>query len=297
MDELQAFRRIDFHAVAKGARCFVWVADASRSCIWCNDAWLAFTGRTLAQEIGSGWIEGIHLDDYDRCLQAYTASFDARKPFTLEYRLHHYSGRYRWIVVHGAPLSDENGRFVGFSATGWDIDNFKQQEERISYLEHYDRLTDLPNLSMFIDRLSKLVASCWGHGKGFAVLLVDINHFKPINDIHGRGIGDEVLRILANRLRHNVRAADTVARHGGDEFIVLVPEMGKPEEAERLAEKIARALAEPVAVGKTQINLTATVGIASYPVSGTSAEKLIAAAEEAMYRAKVASVPFLRRAA
>lgn len=296
MNETQAFHKIDFRAVAKSASALVWVADTSRSCIWFNDAWLTFTSRTLAQEIGSGWLEGIHLDDYDRCLQTYVASFDARKPFTLEYRQHHHSGRYRWIVVHGVPLFGDNGNFLGFSGTGWDINDSKEQEEHIHYLEHYDRLTDLPNLSMFADRLTTLIASCWGHGKGFTVLLVGVNNFKPINDRYGRGIGDEVLRIMASRLRHNVRAADTVARHGGDEFIILVPEMGRPEEAEHLAEKITHTLAEPVGVGRMQLNLTVAIGIASYPASGTSAEKLIAAAEQAMYQAKAATRPFLYQA-
>jgi diguanylate cyclase (GGDEF)-like protein/PAS domain S-box-containing protein len=288
--------KIDFRTVTKTSGALVWVADSSRSCIWFNDAWLAFTGRTLAQETGSGWLDGIHLDDFDRCLQTYVVSNDARKPFTLEYRLHHHGGRYRWIVMHGVPLFGDDGKFQGFAGTGWDIDDLKQQEEHIRYLEHYDRLTDLPNLSMFSDRLATLIASSWGHGKGFTVLLVDINNFRAINDRHGRGLGDEVLRIIANRLRHNVRAADTVARHGGDEFILLIPEMGRPEEAEQLAEKITRALSDPLGIGRMQLNLTVTVGIASYPTSGTSAEKLIAAAEQALQQAKTAARSVLYRA-
>lgn len=289
-------RKIDFHRVAKAASALMWVADAHRACIWFNDAWLDFTGRTAAQEYGSGWLEGIHLDDYDRCLQKYLVSFDARKPFTIEYRLHHYSGRYRWIVVHGMPLFDDDGNFQGFSGTGWDIDNLKQQEEHIRYLEHYDRLTDLPNLKLFADRLTTLIAGSWGQGKGFTVMLVDINDFKPINDMHGRAMGDEVLRIIANRLRHNLRAADTVARHGEDEFIILVPEMSRPEEAERLAEKITRALAEPLGIGRMQLNLTVTLGIASYPANGANAEKLITAAEQALQQAKRAARSLMYRA-
>jgi diguanylate cyclase (GGDEF)-like protein/PAS domain S-box-containing protein len=289
-------QKIDFHRVAKAASALMWVADANRACIWFNDAWLDFTGRTAAQEYGSGWFEGIHLDDYDRCLQKYLVSFDARKPFTIEYRLHHHGGRYRWIVVHGVPLFDDEGFFQGFSGTGWDIDNLKQQEEHIRYLEHYDQLTDLPNLKLFADRLTTLIAGSWGQGKGFTVMLADINDFKPINDMHGRAMGDEVLRIIANRLRHNLRAADTVARHGEDEFIILVPEMSRPEEAERLAEKITRALAEPLGIGRMQLNLTVTIGIASYPANGNSAEKLIAAAEQALRQAKSAARSLLSRA-
>lgn len=296
MNDSPLFQKIDFHRVAKAASALMWVADVHRACIWFNDAWLAFTGRSAAREHGSGWLEGIHLDDYDRCLQTYVVSFDARKPFTLEYRLHHHGGRYRWIVMHGVPLFDDDGKFQGFSGTGWDIDNLKQQEEHIRYLEHYDRLTDLPNLKLFTDRLTALIAGSWGHGKGFTVLLVDIDDFKPINDKHGRGMGDEVLRIIANRLRHNLRAADTVARHGEDEFIILVPDIGIPEEQERLAEKISRALAEPLGIGRMQLNLTVTVGIASYPANGASAEKLIAAAEQALREAKTAARSLLSRA-
>lgn len=297
MNNFQNSYKIDFRRVVEASGALVWVADTSHACIWFNDAWLSFTGRTLPQEVGSGWIEGIHLDDYDRCLQTYVASFDARKPFTMEYRLHHHNGTYRWIVVHGVPLFDDNGSFLGFSGTGWDINDRKEQEAHIRHLEHYDRLTDLPNLSMFADQLTTLIANCWGHGKGLTVMLVDVNNFKPINDMHGRSTGDEVLRILASRLRHNVRAADTVARHGGDEFIILVPEMGRADEAERLAEKITRALAEPVGIGRKQLNLTVTVGIAHYSATtGTSAEKLIAAAEQALTQAKAAARPFLHQA-
>lgn len=296
MNDSPLSRKIDFRNVAKAASALMWVADADRACIWFNDAWLDFTGRTAAQECGSGWLEGIHLDDYDRCLQTYLVGFNARKPFTLEYRLHHHSGKYRWIVVHGVPLFDDDGKFQGFSGTGWDIDNLKQQEEHIRYLEHYDRLTDLPNLTLFAHRLTTLIAGSWGHGKGFTVLIVDINDFKPINDKYGRGMGDEVLRIIANRLRHNLRAADTIARHGGDEFIILVPEMSRPEEAERLTEKITGALSEPLGIGRLQLNLTVTVGIASYPASGANAEKLIAAAEQALQQAKTAARSLMYRA-
>jgi PAS domain S-box-containing protein len=154
MNDLQTCDKIDFRAVAKASGALVWVADTSRSCIWFNDAWLTFTGRTLAQEIGSGWLDGIHLDDYDRCLQTYVVSFDARRPFTLEYRLHHHTGKYRWILVQGVPLFGDSGNFLGFSVSGWDINNHKEQEAHIRYLEHYDRLTDVPNLSLDCARAS-----------------------------------------------------------------------------------------------------------------------------------------------
>ena len=288
-DSTPLFQKIDFHRVAQAASALMWVADAHRACIWFNDAWLDFTGRSAAREYGSGWLEGIHLDDYDRCMQTFVVGFDARKPFTLEFRLHHHGGRYRWVVMHGVPLFGTDGAFQGFSATGWDIENLKQQEEHIRYLEHYDRLTDLPNLKLFTDRLTTLIAGNWGHGKGFTVLILDINDFKPINDTHGRAVGDEVLRIIAKRLRRNLRAADTVARHGEDEFIILVPEMCLPEEQERLAEKLGRALAEPLGIGRMQLNLTVTIGIASYPANGANAERLIAAAEQALRQAKTAA--------
>ena len=158
--------------------------------------------------------------------------------------------------------------------------------EQLRHMAQHDPLTGLPNRALFSDRLNQALAHA-KRGKGhFAVIFLDLDNFKPVNDKHGHAVGDAVLQQVAQRLQDSIRASDTVARLGGDEFVVLMPSLAQSTTALDLAEKIRQAVREPCTVEEHQLLVTCSMGIAVYPEDGTDEISLTRSADEAMYRAK-----------
>jgi diguanylate cyclase (GGDEF)-like protein len=149
-----------------------------------------------------------------------------------------------------------------------------------------DALTELPNRVLLRDRLTQAVSSARRRDVRSALLFVDLNNFKEINDTLGHAVGDQVLKLAASRLASSVRAADTVSRHGGDEFLILLPEVGQADDAVVIADKLGMALAAQCRVGNRVVRLTASIGISLYPDDGEDADTLIERADAAMYHAK-----------
>ncbi|HYD67464.1 PAS domain S-box protein [Azospirillum sp.] len=167
-----------------------------------------------------------------------------------------------------------------------DITERKRAEERIYHLAHYDALTDLPNRRLLMDRLDRALALAARHGRMVAVLMLDLDGFKPVNDRYGHEVGDELLTVIARRLETAVRRADTLARLGGDEFVVVLSEVKTVADAELVAGKVIAAINEPVAMRVGTIHVGASVGIGLYPADGSDAASVMRAADRAMYRAK-----------
>jgi diguanylate cyclase (GGDEF)-like protein len=149
-----------------------------------------------------------------------------------------------------------------------------------------DALTELPNRLLLLDRLTQAIANAERHGNRVALLFVDLDNFKQINDALGHAVGDQVLILAARRLEASVRAADTVSRHGGDEFLILLTDVSEPADAANIAEKVLASLAAPSRVADHVLRLTASIGIGLYPDDGATPGILIERADAAMYRAK-----------
>lgn len=167
-----------------------------------------------------------------------------------------------------------------------DISERKRAQEEIRYLGQHDILTGLPNRALFGDRLSQAIALADTHRATFALLFLDVDHFKKINDSLGHHTGDLFLKEVARRLAAAVKNIDTVSRQGGDEFLLLLHELAHPEDAALVAQKICAALTEPFFVEKNRINASASIGVAIYPRDGRSPETLVKNADIAMYHAK-----------
>ncbi len=162
----------------------------------------------------------------------------------------------------------------------------KETEAQILHLAHHDPLTDLPNRTLFHDRLKQALARAKRHGRGVGVLFVDLDHFKLINDSLGHETGDALLKIVAHRLVRCVRSTDTIARLSGDEFTMVLQDLDRQQDAGHVAQKVMEAVCRPATVGNQTIPITASVGIALYPFDATDPDELIAKADQAMYRAK-----------
>lgn len=151
-----------------------------------------------------------------------------------------------------------------------------------------DVLCDVPNRALMLDRMESALSLARRHGTLLAVLFLDLDHFKLINDHLGHAVGDDVLRHVARRLQSVVRDSDTVSRHGGDEFLILLSEIAHPDDAHLIATKVLLTLGEPCRIGMHTLKLSASIGMALYPGDGEDAATLIARADAAMYRAKSA---------
>lgn len=185
-----------------------------------------------------------------------------------------------------SPLRGQDGEVQGYLAIAYDITERKRREEYTRYIAHHDALTGLPNRVLLSDRLDQALARARRSGDKVGVVLLDLDHFKRVNDSLGHHVGDELLKVVSERLRGCVRETDTVARMGGDEFIVLMPDMRDAASVLRVSEQILQRLSRPITVGHHELNVTASMGVCSYPLDGPSAGILLKNADAALYRAK-----------
>lgn len=192
-------------------------------------------------------------------------------------------------LCNGVVLKDASGRVIGFTGTGRDITERKQAAERMKHMAHYDALTDLPNRAMFSDRLQQALAVARREGgRMMALVFIDLDEFKPINDTLGHAMGDKLLKAVAERMRGCVRESDTIARFGGDEFVVLLPQIAQAQDALLVAEKIRAEVCRPFELDDACMQISTSIGIALYPQHGTEESDLLRSADVAMYAAKQA---------
>ena len=196
------------------------------------------------------------------------------------------NGETRYTSVSGVPLFDRHGRFKGYHGVSRDITAKKLSDERIQYLATHDGLTGLPNRTMFSTVLNMALTAARRYERKFAVVFVDLDRFKIINDTLGHDAGDLLLKEIANRLSRSLRASDLVARLGGDEFVVLVQEIEDDKQAARVARKILSAVIKPIKLLGQECRVTASVGISMFPRDAQDETTLMKNADIAMYLAK-----------
>jgi diguanylate cyclase (GGDEF)-like protein/PAS domain S-box-containing protein len=397
-----------FRTMADSAPVMIWISRPDKFFHYFNKGWLEFTGRKMEQEIGNGWIANVHPEDFQRCFETYVGSFDARREFSMEYRLRRFDGEYRWLLDHGVPLYDEHDTFLGYigsciditrrkltetdlriastafesqeamaitdknqiilrvnqafvRVTGYsveeaigktpallksgrqddefyqamwknlnrdghwqgeiwnrrkngeiypewlnitavtddagtvtnyvasfsDITERKTAENEIQNLAFYDPLTQLPNRRLLQERLKHGIDMERRDGKQLALLMLDLDRFKAVNDSLGHQSGDELLRQVAKRITSRLREVDLVARLGGDEFIVLLEDIAHSDDAARVAEEIIDDLSKPFQLSPNDdVRIGASIGISLYPQHGDNADMLLDHADAALYHAK-----------
>ncbi len=185
-------------------------------------------------------------------------------------------------------IRDAANAITNYVAIFSDISTLKRAEQRFHHLAHHDALTGLPNRLLFEDRLQQMLAQASRQSQMLAVLFIDLDDFKVINDTQGHAVGDQLLRTAAERLTRCVRSADTVARLGGDEFTALLTNIARRRDAELVAQKILEVIACAFVIGGQELFTTTSIGIALYPTDGADAETLLHHADSAMYWAKQA---------
>jgi len=211
---------------------------------------------------------------------------EGSRPMTVEFRVRRGDGRYRWVENHLMPIRDAGGRLTEIQGILTDITERKEASDKIAFLARTDSLTGLANRAAFMDRLHQAFATARRGARPFAILYLDVDNFKDVNDTFGHGIGDALLEAVAGRLRETCRESDCAARLGGDEFAILQPDVTDLSDATALASKIHDRLTVPYRPGETQLRVTVSIGIAVYSSEASGAEEVLAQADLALYRAK-----------
>jgi diguanylate cyclase (GGDEF)-like protein/PAS domain S-box-containing protein len=243
-------------------------------------------GHDPAETLGKNVFEMIHHDDQDAvkaAVRRVVSSQRSREP--VEFRIRHRDGMWRTFESLGTNCL-ANEHIAGIVFISRDITDRKVIQQRIQHLAYHDNLTGLPNRSLLQDRLAHSIARAERSSRKVAVLFIDLDNFKIINDTLGHDVGDELLRQVARRLMECVRLEDTIARQGGDEFIVLLDGLEDGRAASIVAQKILGGLRQPFVLGGTEQHVSGSVGIAVYPDDGRDAQTLMKNADTAMFHGK-----------
>jgi len=287
------------HLAIEGSGIGIWDWQVQSGQVWTSDRCAALLGYG-PNDIGPAridiWQRFVHPDDWGRKKTALQRHFEGDTPtYDCEFRLHHRQGHWVWVLDRGKVVEwDDNHRPVRMSGTYTDI-----TERRLAEAEHrrvadqmlfnslHDALTQLPNRNFLMQRLELAIQRCQRHyQQQFAVLFLDLDHFKVINDSLGHLAGDEVLVVVAQKLRSLIRSSDLAARLGGDEFVLLLEDIDTLQEPVRIAERLLQELQEPLAVSGRNVFLNASLGIVIGACDYQAPSEPLRDADIAMYRAK-----------
>ncbi len=220
----------------------------------------------------------------DKIQTAMDDAFNKGTPYDLELLMETAKGNQKWVRTIGVPVL-ENGEVVRLRGSMQDITAQKTAEEKVHWLANFDPLTGLPNRTLLHDRVVHAIRTAYRSKDPVALLLLDLDHFKNINDTLGHDIGDKMLIEVATRIQSVVREGDTLSRQGGDEFVIVLPGTDA-DGAAHVTEKLIQDISKPYHIQQRELNITLSVGIALYPIDGSNLNTLFQSADAAMYRAK-----------
>jgi diguanylate cyclase (GGDEF)-like protein/PAS domain S-box-containing protein len=293
--QIKSFRKIRasealWKYALEGAGDGVWDWDIENDVAYLSDKYKELLGFTDADIITSKeeWKNRIYPSDVESVKQAMDDYWAGKtEQYIHEHRIVCKDKSIKWVLSRGKVTKrDKNGKPQRMVGTHTDITARKLLENQLENLAHFDALTALPNRTLLEDRLKLALAYAKREKKMLAVMFLDLDLFKEVNDSNGHEVGDLVLKQVALRLSACVRESDTVARLGGDEFIILLPIIDAETDATLVANKIVQAIEQPINAAQTNLHVTASIGIAMYPQHGMDEKLLMLNADMAMYQAK-----------
>ena len=243
---------------------------------WFDRSVAELTGQTMKEVLGS--------DDYENCRHYIEKALHGRRVMFEQCMIRNHRERFLQIVY--VPEYDSSKQVVGFYVLGNDITDRKLNEARLESIALYDALTGLANRLLLDDRISQAIAHSRRHSTAMALIYLDLDGFKQVNDTFGHDVGDLLLREVAERLVASLRQEDTVARLGGDEFVIAIWQVAAAHDAAKVAAKLIAAVSQPYSIRGHTLELTASAGVSLYPKQGEDMETLLKSADLAMYEAK-----------
>jgi diguanylate cyclase (GGDEF)-like protein/PAS domain S-box-containing protein len=265
----------------------ILMLNRERNIITCNQAFLSLFGYRK-DEVQDKSIRIIHSsgESFRNYSKATYPLVERVGSLREEWDLMRKDGTIFPAEIVTSPIRASNGTTTGYICISRDITERKRAEEELEYMATHDVLTGLPNRTLFNDRLSMALKQAERSEKNVAVMMLDLDYFKDVNDSFGHSMGDQLLRAVGSRLTEVLRRGDTVARIGGDEFLLLLPDMGKVEHTTIIAYKILQAFRQPFVLNDHSLYITTSMGIAIFPDDGKDADTLVKNADTAMYRVK-----------
>ena len=252
-----------------------------------NPALCAITGYPAAELLRLTFTDITHPEDRAISPGQLQALLTGRHDtYQIEKRYVHKRGHAVWVQASVSLVRDATGRGRHLISQIVDVSERRRLQDRVEHLALHDPLTDLPNSRLMLDRLEQGLAAARRANRMIGVMYIDLDGFKPINDTHGHDAGDQVLKQFASRLKGALRAVDSVARIGGDEFVAILAEISNSGDASKAADRVLACLGEPFHLGGTPARLSASIGLTLFPVHGEDAQSLLQRADTAMYQAK-----------
>ena len=276
------------------------VTDENWTTVYVSPQLTKLLGVSPDEWIGDSqlWSEMIHDDDRDRAIEEVDRGIASGEPYTVEYRMIGRDGRVRWFQDTAVMIPDAEGNPAFTHGVMLDVTDRREAEEQLTYLAYHDRLTGMPNRAMFDELLELSLARARRAERGVAVLALDLDNFKLVNDSLGLEAGDRLIVQVALRLQEATRDTDLVARSGGDEFFMLLADLdqttavagenGAAISAEAVAHRVLESFEAPFEVDGTELYLTASIGISVFPLDADDAVSVLRNADSAVYRAKAA---------
>ncbi len=290
-EEALAGERQRLAYILEGTNAGTWEWNVQTGEVVINRRWAELLGYTL-EELTPATLESLmklcHPDELEASRELLDMHFRKELPyFTCETRMRHKDGSWVWVLARGKVVAwTDDGKPLRMCGTHQDITESKLAEERIQHMATHDGLTDLPSLRLANDRLTMALAMSRRQKREGAVLFLDLDGFKGVNDTLGHDAGDFVLKEVGRRMQKCVRETDTVARIGGDEFLIVAYGLNVPSDAVTIAEKILKTVSRPILYKGREAAVGASIGIATFPTHGYDRERLLKLADEAMYQVK-----------
>ena len=276
-----------FRDVADASSDWIWETDAGLRLSFLSERFATVTGISSKLVLGQPLDELLHSAESTERWERHQQDLAERRPFrNLLCLCEDDRGRARTLRVAGKPIVDDKGQHRGYRGTATDITAEIEAERRAQYLALHDPLTELPNRERFGERLEEAVATVSRRGEVAAVICLDLDRFKDVNDTMGHSVGDQLIKGCAERLQACIRETDTVARIGGDEFAIVQVGMEQPDGAQKLCRRVLKTLATPFDLDGHEVLVTASIGIALIPLDGSIPGRLMQNADIALYRAK-----------
>lgn len=279
-----------FREMARLAPVGLFETDMQGRLTYCNDRGQELLGLTFPADLGSNWTSALVAGEAEAFHRRWKAATESATRLTEEFQVS--TGRdERWLRLEAGPIRDSSQTPVGFICTLMDVTELQQRAQRHEYRANHDVLTGLPNRGRFEQRLRAALAGAQTLSGELAIVYLDLDGFKAINDQHGHAAGDQVLQQVSTRLRKLLRAEDLVARLGGDEFAILFPEAPPEKDVKLLLSKLSHAISLPMTLALNgahiSVNVGCSMGVARFPRQGDKIDALLAQADRAMYEHKL----------
>jgi len=281
-----------FRSLIENANDFVFTLNLDGVFEYLSPRLTEVLGYRESDLLGQHFSVVIHPDDLANCAEFFNRLITTLTPEAgLEYRVRHADGSWHWHDTNAAPLCDKENNVSGMLGIGRDIQQRKRDQEKLYQLANFDTLTGLANRSAILTRLRQELAHAKSKNASLAVMFLDLNNFKYINDIHGHETGDKVLCTIAERLQSAVRDyTDAIGRLAGDEFLIVLPNIKQRSKAEKVVTRIRQSLAPAIEISQKHLLVGCSVGVAIYPQDAADVDALVSHADTAMYEHKASKL-------